>query len=294
MEKETIAEIMLRKRLKERRTSLDHLAKITERDKATVRKYEKEELHIPEEIAKKLAAVYFDNPKERKQFLQQHAEEILIRQSHRFKNRNRKKERTTAGKKYGAVLRIFPLKEKTIDMKDGMFLIDSRYSYKGIVVIVDIVEKYTRNKVCSIYPNEFLMYGKYPHGKQGARNGNEAVRALLKFSRERGVGLHALTDLALAKVEQSDLFDVKKYESDQQKVNNRFYLVEDEELTKMVHIINSTYNPAPRDGLNALKLHLKYLRSRGSELSAMKEKLIARIQRINEALTEQAPARRGK
>jgi transcriptional regulator with XRE-family HTH domain len=293
MQKETIAEIMLRKRLKERRTSLDHLAKITERDKATVRKYEKEELHIPAGIAKKLAAIYFDTPKERKQFLQQYEEEILVRQSHRFKNRNRKKERTVAGKKYDAVLRIVPLKEKSVDMKDDMFLIDSRYSYKGIAVIIDILEKYTRKKVCSVYPNEFLMHGKNMNGKQSARNGSEALKALLKFSRERELGIHALMDLALAKVELSDLFDMRKYESNQSKGADRYYLVEDEELAKMVQIIDSTYKPAPRDGLDALKVHLKYLRSRGSELSVMKEKLIASIQHVVESLTKQAAARRG-
>jgi len=279
---------MLRMRIKERRTSLDRLAELTGRDKATVRKYEKEELHIPADIAKKLAAVYFDNSKERKMFLQQYEEEILVRQSHRFKNRNRKKERTVAGKKFEAVLRLAPLKGKSVDMTDGMFLIDSRYSYKGVVVIVDVLEKYTRKKVCSVYPNEFIMYGKNPDGKQGTRNGSEALRALLKFSRERELGLHALIDLVLSKVEQSDLFDVSKYETDESKGCNRLYLVEDEELAKMVKIIDSTYKPAPRDGLDALKVHLKYLRSRGSELSEMKEKLITRIRHLNEAIMKNA------
>jgi len=266
---------MLRMRREKRRTSLDRLAAVTGKNKATIRKYEKEEIHIPPAIALKLAEEYFDDPKERRRFMEVYRAEIVLRQAFRWENRARKKERTIAGRKFEAVLRISAVKGKAVTETATAMHFATKYSYQGTAIIVDLVDKSTRSVVCSIFPGQF--YVKTSSDKW--MSGNAAVKAYIVSSRLRGLGLYALMDLAREKILRSDIFKIGKYETGESGKGRKVFLVESEIVDRLVHIIDST-NKSPREAMYVVKIHLNYLRSRGNEVSAIKEKLLARVDSV--------------
>lgn len=293
----TVSEIMKHKRLVERVTSLDRLAKATEKNKATIKKYEDEELMIPTEVAEDLAAVYFGTEAERVSFIELCNQERRYRRNIRSERSRRKKECTKASKYFEARLRIFPLirepatlvetDEKNMVIKETP---DPHHRYSRTLIAVNLIEKREQRVVGTIHAESFVFY-EYENGKPKALQAR-AVDGLLAFSDKRKIGRYALIDLAAKKLRATDFFNVSKYAIGDDDSGNSAYLIDTRTTDGIISFLDDALRQSSKEkirkSINKAKAHLEFVKSRSNEVIPFKEKLSRQIQKLERRIASKS------
>lgn len=302
--------------MRKKTSSLGKLEKATGKDRSSIRRYERDEVPPPLEVAENMANVFYRGARDRDRFLKLCREALKIDNKEAKADRKRKREHTAAARKYACEIRLSPFisqKEVTVNFGDGRQMkvsptffnpeTDQKIKYERIDVEVRICRRKSREPILRILlgkpPEKFIW-----HKEKGAKIGYftkeklDPKQYLMLCNRLKPkVGPFALLDLAAETIKQSDVLMPETYQSMDNKEVGVWISMESlegflgafefiqQELKNSGEKNPLKKNSTLRQALQGAIAHAKYYKSRPKELGRHRSELLNDIQKLATEIT---------
>ncbi len=267
--------------------SLSKLEEITDKNRSSILRYQRNEARIPEVVAGKLARAFFQKKKDIEIFLKLCQNEYHLTEGKIRDAKRRRAELSRASRQFGCKIIVSqsPVEESMeFALGHATFASSKDKKIGKVRFMAAIILKRSGDLICSLAPNEGLTL--YP-SSEWEKTGAVSIKDFVMFqSRKRpSIGRYALLDLMKKTVEASDIFRIG---NDAKKLQEKFAIVsikdlnnEEDRLKYVRDNFDSEDGEDIQDAIDTTIAHIQFWKDHSNDPVAAKKVLLKEIQTLN-------------